>query len=96
MDKVKFIPSDSIIIGLGRQLLKMLPQTRQPNTKYRELNALVLFSFVPCLKRPWVIGDVVITVWIGIQPKEHLYRPFPFIVSHPCYWFSYIFQIYKI
>jgi hypothetical protein len=93
---VKIVPSDSVIIGLERQLLKILTQTQEPDTKCQKLNVLVLFPPVPYLKWSWVIGDVIITVWIGIQPKEYLHHPAPFIVSHPCYWFSCIFQIYKI
>jgi hypothetical protein len=61
-----------------------------------KLNVLVLFPPVPCLKRPRVIGDVLIAVWIAIQTKKHLHRPAPFIIGHPCYWFSYIFGICKI
>jgi hypothetical protein len=46
-DGVKFvviiIPSDDHVIGVGRKLLKMLPQTQEPDNKCRELNVLVLF-----------------------------------------------------
>jgi hypothetical protein len=69
MDRVKIVPSNGVVIWVGRQLLKMLPQTRQPDIECRELNVLVLFPPIPCLKRQRVIGDVVITVWIDIQPK---------------------------
>jgi hypothetical protein len=63
---VKIIPLDGVVIGVGRQLLKMFTQTRESNTKYREMSVLVLFAPILDLKRPRVIGDVVITVWIGI------------------------------
>jgi hypothetical protein len=92
---VKIIPSDGLVIGVGRQLLKMLSQTRETDIECWEPNVLVLFPSVPYLKWPWIIGDVVITIWIGIQPKEHLQRPALFIVSHLCYWFSCIFHIWK-
>jgi hypothetical protein len=85
---VKIIPLDGVVIGVGRQLLKMFTQTRESNTKCREMSVLVLFPPILDLKRPQVIGDVVITIWISIQPKEHLHRPAPIIVSHLCYWFS--------
>jgi hypothetical protein len=85
---VKIIPLDGVVIGVGRQLLKIFTQTRESNTKCREMSVLVLFPPILDLKRPRVIGDVVITVWISIQPKEHLHRPAPIIVSHPYYWFS--------
>jgi hypothetical protein len=76
MDGVKFIVKiislDGLIIGVGGQLLKILSQTRDLDTKCRELNVFVLFPHVLCLKRPRIIDDVVITVWINIQLKEHL------------------------
>jgi hypothetical protein len=69
MDGVKFIPLDGVVIWVWRHLLKIFRQTQQPDTECWKLNVLVLFSYVICLKRPRVIDDVIITVWISIQPK---------------------------
>jgi hypothetical protein len=80
---VKIIPSDGLVIGVRRQLLKIFSQTWELDTKCRELNVLILFSPIYYLKWPRAIGDVVITVWIDIQSKEHLHRHIPFIASHP-------------
>jgi hypothetical protein len=39
---VKIIPFDGVVIGVGRQLLKMFTQTRESNTKCREMSVLIL------------------------------------------------------
>jgi hypothetical protein len=63
---------DGLIIGVHMQFLKMLSQIRESDTKCQELNILILFSHVLCLKRSQIISDVLIAVWIVIQLKEHL------------------------
>jgi hypothetical protein len=92
---VKIIPSDGVVIGVRMQLLKMLPQTREPDIECRELNVLVLFPSVHCLKRLKVIGDVVITIWIGIQPKEYLHCPAPSSSVIPIIGFPVFFKFVK-
>jgi hypothetical protein len=45
---VHSVLSDGLIIGVGRQFLKILSQTQESDTIRQELNVLVLLSFDTC------------------------------------------------
>jgi hypothetical protein len=66
--KKKYIVGRSHHLNKGATLENSFSNTRVRYWIWRTKCTRSLFS-VPCLKWPWVIGDVVVTIWIGIQPK---------------------------